>query len=220
MEEYLRFGLLLLGALILFLIVLESVMRRRRLKSAAFSASDLNYSAVSRTVQLEPSCAINLPVTEEPMKITQQTQHSEPLDKAENFIVLSVFAKPNSHFASYDLLQAISATGMQYGEMSIFHYYLDTEAGRVTLFSLASATKPGVFNLDRIGDFSCLGLTLFMDLSSAIEPEFAFNKMLATAEQLAEDLDGDLYAGPRKPLTSEVLQQYRQRIEQYRFVKN
>ncbi|MHB1947275.1 MAG: cell division protein ZipA [Gammaproteobacteria bacterium] len=214
MEAYLRLGLLFLAALIFFLILLEAVMRRRRLKSAAISSSDLSYATVSRAVsEREDGCTISLPRTGEPKLVVQQQPESVKAD--DSYIVISVFAKPNLQFASYELMQAISSTGMEFGEMNIFHYYLKTDKGRATLFSLASATKPGDFDLDRIGDFSCSGLTLFMDLKTTVEPEFAFNKMLVTAEQLAEDLDGVLYAAPRKPLTSEILQQYRHKIEQF-----
>lgn len=136
------------------------------------------------------------------------TAHSKPAI-ADDIIIISVLAKPSAQFASYDLFQAISATGMQYGEMSIFHYYESTETGLVTLFSLASATKPGKFDLDRMGDFSCVGLSLFMDKNAVPNAEQAFLTMLEKAEQLADDLDGELRAGPeRKPWNSETLQTY------------
>lgn len=225
MEAYLRLGLLLLAVLIFFLILLESMMRRKRLKSAEnASAFDFSYAAVSRAVsENDESCTISLPPTEEPKLVAQQQaaqqqaaqQQPASVKQDDNYIVITVLARPNLQFASYELMQAISSTGMEFGEMNIFHYYLKTDKGRATLFSLASATKPGDFDLDRIGDFACSGLTLFMDLKTTVEPEFAFNKMLVTAEQLAEDLDGVLYAAPRQPLTSEILQQYRHKIEQF-----
>lgn len=202
MEDYLRYGLLLLAALILFLILLEAWLRQRRIKAATLSSTQNQPVPMQRhVVEDAPGCTIKLAPTEKPATMTLN-----------NLLVLSVFAKPNCHFASYDLLQTILATGMQFGEMNIFHYYLDTEQGRTVLFSLASATKPGDFDLDHIGDFSCIGLSLFMDLNEAIEPEFAFNRMLEVAQQLAEELDGDLYAGPRRPWNEELLAQYRERI--------
>ncbi len=38
----------------------------------------------------------------------------------EDFLILSVAAKPGQLFASYDLLQAIVATGMQFGSKIYF----------------------------------------------------------------------------------------------------
>lgn len=122
-------------------------------------------------------------------------------------------AKPNDTFASYDLLQAISATGLQFGEMNIFHYYKSPTTKKTPLFSLASATEPGVFDFDRIGDFSCRGLTLFMNLYNAGDPQVVFELMLKTAEQLAEDLDGELRAGPKQLWNDETLKQYLEKIQ-------
>lgn len=133
-----------------------------------------------------------------------------------NLLILNVFAKPNSHFASYDLIQAISGTGMQYGEMNIFHYHETTLEGRVRLFSLASATEPGEFYLDRMGDFTCAGLTLFMDLRHVLNPFPAFQKMLSIAEQLAEDLEGELFNAALFPWNTDILEQYYQKILDYR----
>lgn len=219
MDGYLRLGLLLIAILILSFIVLESWLRKRRFKTINLSPPDK--SPTERREPFDGSCRINLPVTEEPMNVSAKLNDSVSNNITEkmserDFLVLSIFAKPNCHFASYDLLQAISTTGMQYGEMNIFHYYLPRDQTRGKLFSLASATNPGDFNLDRMGDFTCVGLTLFMDLRHVPDPEFAFNLMLKTAEQLTDDLEADLYAGPRQPWNSEMIQDYRQRIAQYK----
>lgn len=140
-------------------------------------------------------------------------KQSKPIVSNGNLLSLSVFAKLGGHFASYDLVQAIAATGMQFGEMNIFHYYQrDLQGKKSTLFNLASATKPGDFDLDRMGNFSCVGLTLFMDISQVSNPLQAFYLMVSTAEQLAEDLDGELRLNPTTMWNDEYFQEYQQRI--------
>jgi cell division protein ZipA len=144
--------------------------------------------------------------------LPDEPRSSEFIDK---LLIISVVAKPDQPFASYDLLQSISATGMQFGDMNIFHYNVETEEfGRIALFSLAAATEPGEFNIDNMGDFSCPGLTLFMSLSEVPDAEQAFELMLKTAEQLADDLNGELRAGLRIPWTDETLYHYQQKILQ------
>lgn len=136
-----------------------------------------------------------------------------PMKKPDNDLLqLSVIAKQGRKFASYELLQAISATGMQFGEMNIFHYYTQSPAGKKALFSLASLTKPGYFDLDRMGNFTCAGLTLFAQLSDVEDPQQAFELMLKTADQLAEDLDGELRADPRTVWSNETLAQYQEKV--------
>jgi cell division protein ZipA len=140
----------------------------------------------------------------------------KPSSQMNDLLVISVVAPPSEQFGSYDLLQAISATGMQFGDMNIFHYKIDNE----TLFSLSSATEPGDFNLDRMGDFSCDGLTLFTNLREVSNPEQVFDLMLNAAEQLADDLGGELRAGTRKPWTDEAYQYFRQKVKQYQLTKS
>ncbi len=159
---------------------------------------------------------------EEVMVVTRPTVTPRPApapqkaasapEYANDLLVLTVVAKPGQQFGSYDLLQSIYATGMEFGDMNIFHYYApDEQPGKVRLFSLASATEPGEFDLDRIGNYFCNGLTLFSQLDLVPDPRQAFNLMLKAAEQLAEDLNGELRAGPRRPWDDNVLREYQQK---------
>jgi cell division protein ZipA len=134
----------------------------------------------------------------------------------ENLLVLSVMAKPDSRFVSYDLFQAIATVGLQFGEMNIFHYYQQTASGKISLFSLASANKPGDFDLNNIGDFSCTGLMLFMNIADVPDPQTVFRLMLETAERLADDLDGELRANPHTPWDEKLVWQYQQKIMHYK----
>lgn len=145
-----------------------------------------------------------------------------PIIKAEakpkpqpEILSVNVIAKPGETFASYDLFQAISTTGMQFGAMNIFHYYEPHGENKKVLFSLASMTEPGEFDMNHIGEFASPGLCLFMDLHAMKNPEAVFNQMLATAEQLADDLQGELYADPKTPWNKDVLGRYQQKIAEY-----
>lgn len=132
------------------------------------------------------------------------------------FLILSVTARNGCQFGSYDLWQAIVATGMVFGEKNLFHYYdttnrFDAIPQKTTLFSLASATPSGEFNLDRMGDFYCSGLILFMHLTVK-HPQKVFSLMLKTAEQLVEDLEGELCAEPHTPWNESLLKQYHEKL--------
>lgn len=122
-----------------------------------------------------------------------------------DLIVISVIAKDGTTFAAYDLLQAILATKMKYGPMNIFHYYSSTTDTK-PLFSLCSLTEPGDFDWDKLGNFSCAGLCLFMNTKNVSNPEEIFALMVATAEQLADDLDGELRGGQSSPWTEDEVE--------------
>ena len=184
MDGYLRLILLVVAAIIVSFILFESWYRRRQAKLALFSTDDtshqINADEVLGLDPREPTMKMRMPesdmethatvqttsrMQEPPVEITEsrsseayanKTYTSAPAPKPSllnDLLVISVVAEPGMQFGSYDLLQAISATGMQFGEMNIFHYKIGNE----TLFSLSSATEPGDFNLDRMGDFVCEG---------------------------------------------------------------
>jgi cell division protein ZipA len=220
MESFLRLGLLFIAAFVIFLIFYDVWFRRVKRPqdseeflfkdsvSEPFIASKEQPDSFEQST-LSPFGAIQALNDENALFDEIKDYDNNPDSIVDDIIIISVFAKSNGHFASYDLLQAITATGMQFGERDIFHYYQSTETGHITLFSLASATKPGKFDLDRMGDFSCIGLSLFMDKQTVPDPKAAFLMMLDKAEQLAEDLDGELRAGPlRKPWSEQVLHHY------------
>lgn len=150
------------------------------------------------------------------LEVPPHTPEVKKSPEEDTLLVLSVMAKPGARFASYELLQAISSAGLQFGEMNIFHYIYPEASYGIKLFSLVSAEEPGEFNLDHIGEFSCPGLMLFMDSARVPDPTAAFEIMLEKAEQLAEDLDGELRADPATPWTPEMQSHYLSKLESTR----
>ena len=116
-------------------------------------------------------------------------------------LVMFLMAKPGRRFAGYELLQALIATGLRFGKMDIFHRHEGSSGAGPVLFSVASATQPGTFDMSRMGSFACPGLTLFMDVKSSAIPRIAFASLLEAAYQLAEDLDGELLDDQHQPWT-------------------
>lgn len=131
----------------------------------------------------------------------------------DKFIVIHVFAKEGQQFVGYELLQAILASGLRFGAMDIFHRYQDLAGKGPILFSLACATEPGTFEMQKMGGFSCTGLTLFFRLTNQVQDDLdRFELLLETARQLAEDLGGKLCNEHRQILCDQNLQDYRKMI--------
>lgn len=129
------------------------------------------------------------------------------INETKKIIALHVMTREEKVFAGYELLQALLSSGLRFGEMNIFHYYGDAgelesrQSIQNILFSLASATEPGVFDMVNMGAFSCKGLTLFMQKSEdADDNKKRYDLMLKTARHLSEDLDGLLLNDQRQPI--------------------
>ena len=132
-------------------------------------------------------------------------------------IVLNVMTKDNRRFAGLDILDALYANDLQHGEMMIFHRYPDSGGSERPIFSLANTVEPGTFNLDTIEQVQTPGLSLFMQLPGPVESRDAFELMLKTGRNLAQQLGGDLCDERRSVLTLQTIGHIKEQIEAFLF---
>lgn len=132
-----------------------------------------------------------------------------------DLIVLYLLAKNDEQFIGYDLLQSLLSAGFRFGDMSIFHRHEKTNGEGTKLFSLASATESGTFDINKMGNFSCKGLCLFMQLQGPLHNMQTLDLFLKTAEQLAEDLNASLLGADRKLLSTEMKKTYAEWVKSH-----
>lgn len=133
----------------------------------------------------------------------------------QNLIVMRLMAEKNQPYNGYELLQTLMSDGFHFGKMNIFHRHERMNGGGDILFSLASAEEPGSFDLQRMGDFSCNGLTLFMQLDGQKNITKTFEIMLDAARQLADDLGGKLWDDRYQLLDQSSIKRWQERIKRY-----
>ncbi|MBA2654873.1 MAG: cell division protein ZipA [Gammaproteobacteria bacterium] len=154
-------------------------------------------------------------------KPTAVKKHSEPSvtkstkSAIEEIMYFTIAAKPNKPFVGYELLQALLSAGLRYGAMNIFHRHEDYNGNGKILFSVASASEPGTFEISRMGGYSGKGLMMFLRLSSNKDLMLAFETMLDTAKQLIEDLDGEILDDERKILSPEKIEKLKKKISEF-----
>ncbi len=143
--------------------------------------------------------------------ITANTaQPKKIINKAPLMMFLS--AKEDRQFVGYELLQTVLASGLRFGEGQLFHRHEHPNGEGAIVCSLALATASGVFDLQNIGGVEVRGLCLFMHGSNdVVLNEQRFALMLATANQLRDNLDAYLLDEERKPLNAQRIAHY-QRI--------
>jgi cell division protein ZipA len=107
----------------------------------------------------------------------------------EQLIVLSVMASDDEPFNGQSLLRAFENTALQHSDVKI--YQRNDEKGE-PVYGVASAVKPGTFDLNQMDHFSTPGLSLFLQLPGPVDGVTAFDDMLTTAERLAVELGGEL----------------------------
>jgi cell division protein ZipA len=143
---------------------------------------------------------------------------SQELPEYSEVLVINVLARPGTELAGDDLLPVLMSNGLKFGEMSIFHRHTDKIGGRKNgpvMFSVANALNPGTFDLNRISEFSTLGVCFFMTLPNVVNNMMAFEQMLATARKVQVALDAELKDDNRSVMTAQTVEHYRQRIRDF-----
>ncbi|MDF1796179.1 MAG: cell division protein ZipA [Coxiellaceae bacterium] len=130
-------------------------------------------------------------------------------------ISIHLVAAADREYVGYELLQAILATGLRYGDMQIFHRHQERNGSGPVLFSMSSISEPGTFDLPNIGGFSCRGVSFFMRYDNISDPQQAFHAMIEAAMMMQEDLGGHVLASDRQPLDQAVIEHYEQQINEF-----
>lgn len=101
------------------------------------------------------------------------------------------FVPKNGQLSTEKAILALRAAGLQHGRYGIFHR-LSSDA-QETLFSVASLTEPGSFDLTNLGTSTIRGMSFFVVLPGEGDPVARFDIMVETARLLAHDLDAELH---------------------------
>lgn len=88
---------------------------------------------------------------------------------------------------------ALRAEGLRHGRYGIFHRVTEDSRNDDALFSVASLTEPGSFDLANLADSTIAGLSLFVVLPGTGDPVARFDMMIETARALAVELDAELH---------------------------
>jgi cell division protein ZipA len=131
------------------------------------------------------------------------------------FLVISVHAPENQPISGAALLPCLLTLGLKYGEMNIFHRHQDNAGNGEITFSVANILNPGTFDLDHMETFVTKGVTLFMKLPNPSNPFEVFEQMLAAAQHLAKEFNGQLLDDQRSVLTKQTQQHYISKIREF-----
>ena len=131
----------------------------------------------------------------------------------EKIVTLFLVARDNHMINGAELLQAAINTGMEFGEMNIFHRI--EEGVDKSVFSLANAAKPGNFSRDEWNTFETGGVVVFMTLPGPVNALDAWDSMLATARRIGEILNAALTDEEHKPLTRQKEARIREEMRAY-----
>ncbi|YCO02952.1 cell division protein ZipA [Vibrio sp. VNB-15] len=156
---------------------------------------------------IEPESDVTPVVAEQP---------KEPKPEPEmQVIVLNVHCAGDEPFIGTKLFDSMQQNGLIYGEMNIFHRHVDLSGNGKVLFSVANMMQPGTLEHGDPAEFSTKGISFFMTLPCYGEADQNFNLMLRIAQQIADDMAGNVLDDQRNLMTPDRLASYRRQIVEF-----
>ena len=155
-------------------------------------------------------------ITQYPLAAKEETSPALSAKKIiADYFILNIIPEPGQVFTGSHLLPTLLTLGLRHGELSIFHRHEQISGNGNVLFSLASATEPGIFELDKMESQQFNGLTVFFAIPGPTHPTNALNLMIQTSKRLAHILGGKLCDEQRQYLNESTLEkQYQLRLRQ------
>lgn len=120
-----------------------------------------------------------------PVERSDEAEHN--VDK----IVTLRFIPDKKEIACDVVILALRAAGLTHGRYGIFHKH-ESDVSEEPMFSVASLTEPGSFDLANLADTKIPGMSFFMVLPGTGDPVARFDAMVGVARELARDLEGEL----------------------------
>jgi len=133
----------------------------------------------------------------------------------EKIVTLYVAARAGSALRGSDIVVAAEKAGLTYGHMQIFHRLVEGHPERGPVFSVANIMKPGSFDMATIQELETPAIAFFLTLPAPMTALDAWEKMLPTAQRMAELLDGVLMDESRNPLGRQRVQHIREELRAY-----
>ena len=143
----------------------------------------------------------------------QSDAASQPSITEDDVIVLYIVADRNHEMKGEQVLSASIAAQLEFGEMNIFHRLDDN--GKI-MFSMASVSEPGYFEIEQMHEMKTRGLSLFIQLGLCDDPVHALDEMLLAAHTLATMLNGKMCDASRQLLNETVARGLREKARYYR----
>jgi len=136
-----------------------------------------------------------------------------PPEGEQLIVALRLRARQPAGFDGSDLVKAFSAESLEYGRFGAFH---SLDERRRSRFLVASLVEPGSFEIEKMHELRCPGVSMFMVLPGPPEPLGALDGMFTCARRLAERLDADVLDDKGNALTMQQAGWLREQVVEFK----
>jgi cell division protein ZipA len=182
----------------------ETQSEQALVNHSAFSAIDDNENGLDSIADEDLHEQVSAPA-KKPRKLIAN------VDDPEVVLIVTVVAK-DSYLDGAALKQVVEACGMEFGDMDVFHRFEDGKDKGAIQFSMTNAVNPGTFDIATMDESSTPGVSFFMSMDEPLDAKNALDCMLATAETVANHLNGSLLDDDHSVLRPQTKEHYKERI--------
>jgi len=136
-------------------------------------------------------------------------------EEFDKIVTLYVAARAGRSLHGPDIVVAAEKAGLSYGYMQIFHRLVEGRPLDGPIFSVANIKKPGSFDMADIHHVETPAIAFFLTLPAPIAALDAWEKMLPTAQRMAELLDGLVLDESRNELSRQRIAHIRDDLRAY-----
>ena len=149
-----------------------------------------------------------------------EAEEAPPEEDELQVLVLHVHCSGEEPFTGIRLFDSMQQNGLIYGAMDIYHRHSDLSGNGKVLFSVANMMQPGTLKHDDPETFTTKGISFFMTLPCYGDAEQNFKLMLKTAQQIADDMSGNVLDEQRNLMNPDKLESYRRQIREFKATQN
>jgi len=149
---------------------------------------------------------------ESPAEALESDTPELPPEGEQLIVALRLRSRHPDGFHGTDLIKAFSAEGLEFGRFGAFH---SLDERRRSRFLVASLVEPGSFEIEKMHELECPGVSMFMVLPGPREPLVALDAMLVCARRLAERLDAEVLDDKGNALTMQQAGWLREQVIEY-----
>jgi cell division protein ZipA len=217
-KDTLRIVIFLIGLLVVIGMIAWSFYQHQK-DQREFEGYDTEPSNDDSTTTKEGYSfeAISLALKKTTEKITDPLKNkvdpiSADVNKQESMpelIQLSIIAPTEQGFGGEDIFKVLKSVDLNYGNLQIFERL---DSNRLVDFAVANIVNPGVFPQDDLANFSCPGLSFFMQPKKVDHPIEVFEDFIRTFNFIALKLGGEMVDNKHQLLTDDYLENIRQSL--------
>ncbi|MDV7103254.1 cell division protein ZipA [Vibrio sp. TH_r3] len=192
----------------------EIILKSPKVTTSKSLSESTQVNKSDPALNTQSSLSGDMPLVGDPVLSSDEPEVT--VEEEMQVIVINVHCSGDEPFVGTKLFDSMQQNGLFYGDMDIFHRHNDMSGTGKVLFSVANMMAPGTLKHDDPATFTTKGISFFMTLPGFGDVDQNFKLMLRTAQQIADDMGGNVLDEQRNLMTPDKLLSFKNQIRAFK----